>query len=346
MDSNLLSNIKFNCDVSDAQFWGYFSICGLLLRYRDLYRSEKSLKPWTDINRNDIGEWIAGKEAQWPELERKSFRELTIGNKTFLPFDVDGINRMLREQGLVYGAGYGMYMKPTFFLAELRSVREHSGLTVYTTGAEYVRDLFTAPGMLQEQTIFIRLEPLMLLLLYKYSELNTRPSAATEDAFAHYGFRHRQLIDDTFEKRMEEAAGRYAEVLLYHELAEAREDVPEWKDILAAAGDRKVELYIRSVKDLLADTSGHGPYKRVVETRDRGALGLMVAFMDGYRKMLFPEMKAAYGEFLHTADWGLIEEARKKGYVRLHAERDKVVETYKNNSDDFAAGLRKLVDGL
>ena len=39
MDSKLLDDIKYNCDVSDAQFWGYFSICGLLMRYRDLFRS-------------------------------------------------------------------------------------------------------------------------------------------------------------------------------------------------------------------------------------------------------------------------------------------------------------------
>jgi hypothetical protein len=29
MDSSLLNDIKFNCDVSDAQYWGYFSVCGL-----------------------------------------------------------------------------------------------------------------------------------------------------------------------------------------------------------------------------------------------------------------------------------------------------------------------------
>jgi hypothetical protein len=41
----LLKTIKLNCHISDARYWGYFSICGLLMRMLDLYRSENGLKP-------------------------------------------------------------------------------------------------------------------------------------------------------------------------------------------------------------------------------------------------------------------------------------------------------------
>src|SRR3990172_662767 len=140
MDIQLLNDIKFNCDVSDAQFWGYFSVCGLLMRYRDLFRSEKKLKPWSEINREEIMSWISIKESRWPELEEKGFRDLTIGENTYGPFEVVEINHVLKDQNLIYGAGYGMYMKPTFFLAELRSLSEISGLTVYTSGIEFIRD--------------------------------------------------------------------------------------------------------------------------------------------------------------------------------------------------------------
>ena len=64
MNIDLENDIKFNCDVSDAQYWGYFSVCGLLMRYRDLYRSEKGIKPWAEINHQDIGAWIENKEAR------------------------------------------------------------------------------------------------------------------------------------------------------------------------------------------------------------------------------------------------------------------------------------------
>jgi hypothetical protein len=344
MDNSLREDIKFNCDVSDAKYWGYFSICGLLLRYRDLYRSEQGLKPWTNISRTDIAAWIDRKESRWPELERKELRDLTIEGKSYPPFDVVGINQALKPQGLVYGAGYGMYMKPTFFLAELTSTKETSGLTVHTSGIEYVRDLFTASAMLQGDTVFLRLEPLLILLHYKFSELNAKRNSALEDAFAHYGFRHRQLMDDTFEKRLEELTGRYSEIVLFHEIAEYKENIPEWKDILSAAGDRKNEHYLRAVKDLIADTSDHGPLKRIIDTKERGALGLSIAIMEGFQRVLFPELRDAYAEFLRDENWDVIEKARETGYARFVSDRERVVLIYKNSGgQDFTNQLKKAL---
>jgi hypothetical protein len=348
MNSDLQKDIKFNCDVSDAQYWGFFSVCGLLLRYRDLYRSEKGIKPWSEINRQDIGAWIENKEARWPELEHTGFRDLLIDNKSYEPFNAAGINDAIRKQGLVYGAGYGMYMKPTFFLAQLRSFRTISGLTVSTSGTEYVRDLFTSPGMLQGKNIFLRLEPLMVLLLYKFSELNTRRVTALEDAFAHYGFHHKQIIDQTFEKRLWELTDRYADVLLNHEIAEFHENIPEWKDLLTLAGDRKAEHYLRAVKDLIADTSDYGPYKRIIDLQDRGALGLTIALMEGYRKVIYPEMQEAYREFARSNDWSVIEEARKNGYRELRLRRDRIVDLYheKGGKESFHKQLKDLVQHI
>lgn len=343
MDINLINDIKFNCDVSDAQYWGYFSVCGLLMRYRDLFRSEKGLKPWAEINREDILSWIAGKESRWPDLEEKGFRDLTIGGIKHNPFDLVEINHALKDQHLIYGAGYGMYMKPTFFLAELRTLHEVSGLTVYTSGTEFVRDLFTAAGMLQGKSIFLRLEPLTMLLLYKFSELNTRHASALEDAFAQYGFQHRQIVDEIFVKRIEKMAERYAGVLLRHEIAESREDISEWKDLLSEAGDRKAEHYLRAIKDLIADTSDHGPYKRIIDMRDRGALSLTIALMEGYRRVLYPEIHQAYNEFCLQGDWSAIELSRQAGYARFRSHRDAIVDLYHGCSGkgDFTKKIRE-----
>jgi hypothetical protein len=156
MEDTLKEDIKFNCDLSDALFWGYFSICGLLLRYRDLYRSEKGLKAWANISRTDIAAWIAAKEARWPELEDQQFRDLTVESRTYGPFEVEALNRALAPKGLVYGAGYSMYMKPSFFLAEMHSTRQVDGLTVMTSSRELVRDLLTSPAMLQGNSVFLR----------------------------------------------------------------------------------------------------------------------------------------------------------------------------------------------
>jgi hypothetical protein len=344
MDTTLKEDIKFNCDVSDAKYWGFFSICGLLLRYRDLYRSENNLKSWTNIRREDIAAWIERKESRWPELEQKEFRDLIVDGKACDPFDAAGINRALGPQGLVYGAGYGMYMKPTFFLAELQSTKEVSGLVVHTSGTEYVRDLFTASAMLQGNTVFLRREPLSILLQYKFSELNAKGHTALEDAFTHYGFPHRQLMDDTLEQRLEGLTDRYSGIVLCHEIAEFKEALPLWNDILAAAGDRMNEHYLRAIKDLIADTSDHGPLKRIVETRDRGALGLSVALLEGFQRALFPGLRDAYAEFLRDKDWGAIEKAREAGYTRFISERERIVQMYRNNGDkDFGDRLKKIL---
>jgi hypothetical protein len=241
-----------------------------------------------------------------------------------------------------------MYMKPTFFLAQLRSFRTISGLTVSISGTEYVRDLFTSPGMLQGKNIFLRLEPLMVLLLYKLSELNTRRITALEDAFAHYGFHHKQTIDQTFEKQLWELTDRYADVLLSHEIAEFHEDVPEWTDILTLAGDRKAEHYLRAVKDLIADTSDQGPYKKIIDTQDRAALGLTISLMEGYRKVIYPELQEAYSEFSRSNDWSVIENARKKGYEGLRLRRDRIIDLYheKDGKESFHKRLKDLLQHL
>ncbi len=343
MDSSLIEDIKFNCDVSDAKFWGYFSVCGLLMRYRDLYRSEKNLKPWSNINHGDIAAWIAQKETQWPELEQQEFRELTIAGKSYHPFDAESINKAISAKGLIYGAGYGMYLKPTFFLAELESRYEVSGLYVHTAGRERVRDLLTAPAMLQEKNIFLRREPLSVLLLYKFSEMSSKKNPALVDAFAHFGFHHRQIMDDTFASQLGKLTDRFAETLLLHEIAEFREGIPEWKEMLAAAGDRINEHYLRAVKDLIADTSDHGPLRKIVETRDRGALGLSIALPEGFHRELFPELRDAYTEFLRGADWDIVEQARRNGYNRFVSERKNIVLLYHASGADFGAQLKKIM---
>jgi hypothetical protein len=345
MDSDLLRDIKFNCDVSDAQYWGYFSICGLLIRYRDLYRSEKGLAFRTEIGREDIGAWIQAKESTWPELEQRSFRSLTLEGKSYDPFDLAGINRLLVPQGLIYGAGYGMYMKPTFFLARLVSVSEIDGLTVYTSDAELVRDLFTAAGMLQDTSILLRLEPLSMLLMSRFSSFNPRKATALDDAFTQYGFYYQQIMDSTFDERLKNMALRYSEVILYHERAEAREQVPEWKDLLRTAGDRKAEHYVRAIQDLIADTSDHGPYQRMIETSDRGALSLHLALTEGFQKALFPEMKAAYVRFLQNGDWELIKAARIAGRKRFLLQRSKIIDIFqRNTAEDFSRAIRAMAD--
>ncbi len=57
----LITSVKRNCNISDAKYWGFYSLCGFLLRLRELYRSEKGMRPWERINQEEISEWISDK---------------------------------------------------------------------------------------------------------------------------------------------------------------------------------------------------------------------------------------------------------------------------------------------
>jgi hypothetical protein len=344
MSNTLLKEIKFNCDVSDARFWGYFSICGLLMRYRDLYRSEQRLEPWSPIRREEIAAWIERKEARWTALEGQGFRDLSIRGKQYDAFDVDGINIALEGDGYIYGAGYGMYLKPTFFLARAKSVAEVSGHRVNTTEQEVVRDLFTAPAMLQGRSIFLRLEPLKAILWDKLAELKPGRPTVTADAFKAYGLEPCQTVDDALIDRLNRTVVDYANVLLHHELAESREAVSQWKDVLTMAVDRKAEHYLRAVQDLVADTSDSGPLRLIVEREDRGALSLAIGLMEGYRRLLFPDIREAYQRCPGDVNWMEIDEVRRKGFRRFHRIRQAILALYNSGGPEvFSRGLQEMM---
>jgi len=70
----LKQEIRRNCEISDAGHAGLFSICGLLLRLRDLYKWEHSIPPWEEPEPADLMEWIEATET----AGRKSF--ITLGS--------------------------------------------------------------------------------------------------------------------------------------------------------------------------------------------------------------------------------------------------------------------------
>ncbi|WP_333654905.1 Sfum_1244 family protein [Dissulfurispira sp.] len=344
--NTLIDDIKFNCEVSDAKYWGHFSICGLLMRLRDLYRSEHNLKPWGHINRQAISEWISQKENLWKDLEDKDFRDLIINGQRYHPFEVFDINQILKDYGLVYGAGYGLYMKPTFFLAELLSKKEMYDYTIYTTKQEYVRDIFSSAAMLQGRCIFLRLEPLKTLLWEKFLDFRAKGDTARGYAFPMSGFKPDEDMDENFEKRLDELADRYSSVLLYHELGEAIEDIPDWHDILIKTEDRNIEYFLRALKDLISDTSDYGPLKRIVDTKDNVSLVLFVAFLEGYRKTMYPEIKEVFTKFIGKEDWNLIDDIRISGHTRFVLLRKKAVEAYKTcgSKEDIAKRIKELIE--
>jgi hypothetical protein len=298
------------------------------------------------VEREAISQWIQQKEARWPELEEQGLRTLSFGGSRYDPFDLVSVNADLGPQDYVYGAGYGMYLKPTFFLARRLSATDVEGHRVVTTGQELVRDLFTAPAMLLDRTIFLRLDPLKAMLWDRYVQLAPSRCSVLAVAFQSFGIQPGQTLDRSFETALERMVLAYAAVLLRHELAESHLSVPDWKGMFTSVPDRKVELYLRAVQDLLADTAERGPLRYIIEAQDDRLLALFVGLLDGFRRLLFPELSVAYGRFVQDRLWPEIEDVRRRCSVRLTALRQEVLAlTGEADGNSVRERLRQLMPG-
>ena len=329
---DLVLQVKRNCNISDAKFWGYYSICGLLMRYRDLYRNEYSLQPWDSIANEQITFWIQEREMLWKELERLELQGLVIDGKTYDPFDVNGLNGVLGRTGLVYGSGYGAFNKPSFFVAELDRARDLYDYRVHYAGRELCRDIAAAPAMLQGRCIYARSEMISQLIWDRFQDMKAHPHNVPAAAmFSHYGIAGSADASPELYRKILFLAGDAAEIFVMHEAGEAYEDEhdDDWHDILFEGCDKATELFLRGIKDVRADTSSFGPLKSICETGSSARLSVLVSFMDGIRREIFPEIRAAFEQVREHDDWSVIEDARMAGYRRAEKLQAELVLIWK-----------------
>lgn len=335
MDINdILRQVKHNCNISDAKFWGYYSICGLLMRYRELYLSEHSLMPWDSVSTEAISFWISKREALWKDIEDEELHTLVLNGITYDPFDINRLNTILKDSGLIYGSGYGTLHKPTFFIARLNAVKELYDYRIYYTGEEICRDLSAFPAMLQGRCIYIRLDVLRTILWDKFQTLKAgRYKGFIEEMFSDYNIKKTDIVSEELIDRIEAIAKDASDLFVLHEVGEAFEDTyaDDWAEILGSSSDKHCELLIRTAKDLLADTSELGPLKSIITEKNKPLLNVYMAFLDGIRKELFPEIRNAFQQSAESNDWSLIENARRDGHKKAGWMRDNVLRLWKEH---------------
>jgi hypothetical protein len=106
---------------------------------------------------------------------------------------------------------------------------------------------------------------------------------------------------------------------MYHEFGEASQRRTMgvwWKDLLAGMPYSRAELFLRALKDIRADTCDAGMLAHIIEQKKTASLYFYLALLSGFRKIIFPDIVAAYEGFMTSGDWGLIEKARTGGYRR------------------------------
>ena len=153
---SLIPQVRRNCTVSDARFAGHYSVCGLAMRLRDLYKWEHALPPYEEHEAKRVLAWIGRKEVEWETVQEAEYLELAIDDWRLDPFDTPRINRLITPLKLFYGAGYAQSLKPSFLLAEIEAQTTAAGHPVLLLGSEKARDLLTLPALTQDQTIIIR----------------------------------------------------------------------------------------------------------------------------------------------------------------------------------------------
>ena len=169
---DLSRQVLHNCDVSDAKFAGIYSVCGLAMRLRDLYKWEKGVPVWQEGDAHHVLDWIGEKEEFWESLANEDFAPLKFNGRGFDPFDSNSINVVLKPYGLFYGAGYAHSLKPTFFLADIQSERIVADHKVWHLGREYARDLLTLPAFSQDGQIVLRSEAGRMFLWDQIAYIN------------------------------------------------------------------------------------------------------------------------------------------------------------------------------
>ena len=317
--AGLLPQLRQNCLRADANVAGRFSMCGLLLRMRNLYKWEHGIEPWLESDPGPVLDWVSQREDAWAEDEGREPGRICIRGQSFDPFDTDGINGLLAGHGLIYGAGLAGGAAPAFFLGELAEESLESGHRVLSLGQEYGKDILFLSGLKQDGVIYLRSEPLRYLLWDLVSDPRPRLKPFIDLALSGYGLDPAAFRKGPIARDMDRLVAGELKAVLWHELGEAGHGALAMRLLLKTLESHagtELEHFVRGVKDVLADTGPEGRLGRIVSQKAEGALGFYPVWLSGFPRLLFPEIDAAVHMFLKDRDWSVVEEARLLGLER------------------------------
>ena len=206
------------------------------------------------------------------------------------PFETEQINTKLLPLGLVYSGGLGTHRVPHFFLAKLEAQYEYADHRVIVSNVEYARDLTAPPAMTLGDTIFIRKQSIRRMLWEKAQEWNWHKiENAMSKAFSYYPF------DNDIEAALDAMTADELESILLHEKGEIETSNilgDDWKTLLAEVTDARVELMLRTIKDLYADSCVTLP--KLIESNNAASLHFFAGNMTALRKDLCPSFVTTY----------------------------------------------------
>ena len=336
----IVSAVQQNCHISDAQYAGDLTLCTFLLKMRELYRWEHDIPLTRDMPKSEVGDWMNARERLWASLEVAPYQPLPLPGTMLDPFEVARANQALVPHGLVYSGGLGRACKPHFFLGSLVRRETREGFLVYVSGCEFARDLDAPPGMMLDDSIFVRTESLKRWLWEKYEEWrwNGRNEAMGR-AVACHGFERDQAA------ALEAMTVTETESVILHELGEARVGRllgEPWSELLAAVMRSRAEIVARAVRDLYADCLSTLP--GLLACREPAALHFFFANFVGMRRKLFPELAAAYGQWVSREDAAALEAVAQAGLARWATVAGEFLELHARHGGAAGAQIEAWLD--
>jgi len=318
---SLIRQVRENCHIASAGQAGQYSLCGLILRLRAMYKWEHGLPPWREPDPEMVLTWVEGRERHWENLEDRAWQPLIWDGVHFDPFGVAELNERLIPQGLAYGAGLARGLAPTFFLGELAQVRRQGEVTILVLDQELARDLDGTPALCQGTLIYARKQALAFFLWDRLSDPVQQNNRFLKIALEACGLPLARLLQNPDRHLAELVALLEAELeaVIHHEIGEALE--PSLKTafpfILEHFPQTRAENWIRGLKDVLAEVNEWGRLAYLIRERAWPSLAMMLALRPGLYSLLLPELEPAFWELEATGDWEVLDMARRTALGRL-----------------------------
>jgi hypothetical protein len=118
---------------------------------------------------------------------------------------------------------------------------------------------------------------------------------------------------------------------LHHELGEIQEgafDRGLWHEIISQFPHTGIELMVRHLRDLLADTRPSGTLQHICRNRNRAGLGLFMLFLNDFAKILAPQIAAGLDGIAGGTDWDALERTVNAVYTASRQHADHIIAAY------------------
>lgn len=294
----LVKEVQYNCDISDANHAGSYTLCIYLLKMREYYRWKHELDFSDTFDSDNMAQWLRKKETAWDRLADEPFKPINLAAHQFDPFDSRGINTQIINDRLFYHAGIGQKAVQHFFIADLVDDFIQNDIQISITGKEYARDLTAPPALSTQNEIVIRQESLKRMCWERYQEWQwNQYDNPMGTALSYYPF------NDSVTEALQQMVDVEQNTLMQHELGEmhiSQQFGANWSSMMLSLLGSKAELMSRAVRDNLADCLFTLP--DLIERNNPASIHFYFANLTYMRKDIFPTAIEAYRRWVENGD--------------------------------------------